>query len=80
MASRSSTVPLVPPVSLGQIYTIHDVATLLHVSPRAVQDWIKDGLLPAIRYGKLLRVREADLVAFGQRTAPPTESTDALEE
>jgi excisionase family DNA binding protein len=55
---------LTPP--LGRIFTTAETATLLRVSQRTVQVWIRDGLLTAVRYGRLLRVREADLVAFGE--------------
>ena len=60
--------------TLGQLYTTDEVAKLLRVSQRTVQVWIRDGMLTAVRYGRLLRVRQADLAAFGeilnQRTAP----------
>jgi excisionase family DNA binding protein len=67
-----------PPI-IGPLYTTGDVAKMLHVSQRTVQDWIRSGALTAVRYGRLLRIRQADLVAFGevvnQRT--PELSTDA---
>jgi excisionase family DNA binding protein len=68
----SAVVTADPPV--GQLYTTDEVAKLLRVSQRTVQVWIRDGSLTAVRYGRLLRVRQADLAAFGevlnQRTAP----------
>jgi|RhiMetdeSRZDD1v2_1073273.scaffolds.fasta_scaffold111680_1 excisionase family DNA binding protein len=51
---------------LGTVYTTQEVATMLKVAQRTVQDWIREGALPAMRYGKLIRIREADLVAFGE--------------
>jgi excisionase family DNA binding protein len=64
---------------IGPLYTTADVAKLLHVSQRTVQDWIRSGTLTAVRYGRLLRIRQADLATFGevvnQRTPEP--STDA---
>jgi excisionase family DNA binding protein len=67
-----------PPV--GQLYTTDEVAKLLRVSQRTVQVWIRDGTLTAVRYGRLLRIRQADLATFGevlnQRTAT-TEAADA---
>jgi excisionase family DNA binding protein len=51
---------------MGQLYTVVEVAQFLRVSPRAVQVWIRDGRLTAVRYGRLLRIREADLAAFGE--------------
>ena len=65
---------IVPEISIdspvGQVYTTEEVSRLLRVSQRTVQDWIRSGLLPAVRYGRLLRVRHADLVQFGE--AVPT--------
>ena len=59
---------------MGQLYTVEEVARFLRVTQRAVQVWIKRGDLTAIRYGRLLRVRQADLATFGevlnQRPAP----------
>ena len=51
---------------VGQLYTTDEVAQLLRVSQRTVQGWIRDGQLTAIRYGRLLRVRQADLATFGE--------------
>ena len=51
---------------VGQLYTTDEVATLLRVSQRTVQVWIRDGMLTAVRYGRLLRVRQADLATFGE--------------
>ena len=61
---------------MGQLYTVEEVARFLRVTQRAVQVWIKRGELTAVRYGRLLRVRQADLVAFGEvlpggRYTPP---------
>src|SRR5262245_19187145 len=64
-----------PPV--GHLYTTDEVAKLLRVSQRTVQVWIRDGMLTAVRYGRLLRVRQADLATFGEvltRHTPPTAS------
>ena len=59
-----------PPV--GSLYTTDEVAQLLRVSQRTVQVWIRSGALTAVRYGRLLRVRQADLVAFGEVLNPRT--------
>ena len=67
--------------TVGQLYTTDEVAKLLRVSQRTVQVWIRDGMLTAIKYGRLLRVRQADLATFGevlnQRTAPLSPRTSA---
>jgi len=61
---------------MGQLYTVEEVARFLRVSPRAVQVWIRDGMLTAVRYGRLLRIRQADLVAFGEVLARHPHPTD----
>ena len=55
---------------VGPFYTTADVAKLLHVSQRTVQDWIRSGTLTAVRYGRLLRIRQADLASFGEGPEP----------
>jgi excisionase family DNA binding protein len=71
--TSSAVVPTDP--SIGTLFTTDEVARLLKVSQRTVQDWIRSGTLTAVRYGRLLRVRQADLAAFGdvlpRRTPPP---------
>jgi excisionase family DNA binding protein len=66
MDSTSSTVPTSGPTSPGTLYTTQEVATMLKVAQRTVQFWIRTRRLPAIRYGHLLRVRQADLASFGE--------------
>lgn len=47
--------------------TIPEVADLLRVDERTVRRWISAGELPARRYGRrAVRIREADLEAFGR--------------
>ena len=61
---------------MGQLYTVEEVAGFLRVTQRAVQVWIKSGTLPAVRFGRLLRIRQADLAHFGKEVgthAPPAE-------
>jgi excisionase family DNA binding protein len=67
--SPTPTLPAAHTV-IGQIYTTEEVAKMLRVSQRTVQDWIRSGLLTAVRYGRLLRVREADLQQFGEVVSP----------
>ena len=65
---------------VGHLYTTDEVAKLLRVSQRTVQVWIRDGMLTAVRYGRLLRVRQADLASFGEvlpRRTPPACAADA---
>ena len=61
----SAVVTADPPI-VGPLYTTDEVAKLLRVSQRTVQGWIRSGTLTAVRYGRLLRIRQADLAAFGE--------------
>ena len=45
-------------------FTIADVAARLDVCERTVRRWIKAGALPVHRIGGLVRISEADFVAF----------------
>ena len=79
MEHHPSAVLPADPSIVGPLYTTGEVATLLRVSQRTVQVWIRDGMLTAVRYGRLLRIRQADLAAFGEvlpRHTPP-DSADA---
>ena len=66
MDQHPADVVTAEPPTLGPLYTTGEVAGLLKVSQRTVQDWIRSGSLPAIRYGRLLRIRQADLATFGE--------------
>jgi excisionase family DNA binding protein len=79
MDHHPSAVHAADPPIVGTLYTTKEVAQLLRVSPRTVQDWIRSGTLTAVRYGRLLRIRQADLATFGEvltRRTPPL-SADA---
>jgi excisionase family DNA binding protein len=79
MDQHAAAVITTDPPMVGTLYTTDEVSKMLKVSQRTVQDWIRSGTLTAVRYGRLLRIRQADLAAFGevlnQRTPEP--STDA---
>ena len=65
---------------MDHLYTTAEVAKLLRVSQHTVQEWIRQGMLTAVRYGRLLRIRQADLAAFGEvlpRRTPPACAADA---
>ena len=66
MPAKKKTAILPEATEIGRIYTTKEVAELLKVTPRTVQDWIKSGKLPAMRYGRVLRIRAEDLAKFGQ--------------
>ena len=73
MPPRKKKTAILPEATeIGRVYTTHEVAELLKVSYRTVQEWIRTGKLPAVRYGRLFRVRAADLVQVGQETSRKT--------
>jgi len=49
------------------LYTVEETAAILNVSQKTVSNWIREGVLPAIRLGpgcRLIRIRRADLENF----------------
>ena len=50
--------------SSGRFYKIEDVADLLDVSTRTVRRWIDAGPLKVHRFGRSVRIAEADLRGF----------------
>ena len=75
----AAVLPAEPP-TLGTLYTTGEVAGLLKVSQRTVQDWIRSGTLTAVRYGRLLRIRQADLATFGEVLNQHTPPADPAQE
>ena len=67
------------PTQIGALYTTAEVAKLLRVHQRTVQEWIRAGMLPAVRYGRLLRIRQADLASFGEVLTRPAPAGAAQE-
>jgi excisionase family DNA binding protein len=41
-------------------FTINEIADVLNIKPEAVRMWVRAGKLPAVRFGKFLRVRGED--------------------
>jgi len=66
MPAKKKTTMLPEATEIGRVYTTQEVAELLKVTVRTVQDWIKRGKLPATRYGRVLRIRADDLARFGK--------------
>ncbi|MCZ4263018.1 helix-turn-helix domain-containing protein [Limimaricola sp. G21655-S1] len=52
---------------LETLLTIQQVAELENVSPKTIRRRIKSGGLPAIRNGRLLRIRPQDLRSYRLR-------------
>ena len=57
MATQPLSIPPVDPSFLDRLYTTEEVARILRVSQKTVQMWIRAGTLPAMRYGRLWRIR-----------------------
>ena len=55
-----------------KVYTLDEVADMLHVTKRTMYNYIKAGSLRAVKMGKFWRVSEDNLRAFLSRdtTAP----------
>jgi len=51
---------------LPKLLTMHQAAEILHVSTRAIANWIKDGTLHAYKPDgtKLVRIAESDLLSL----------------
>jgi excisionase family DNA binding protein len=63
-ARKRTVLPEATPI--GVLYTTEEVAQLLKVTTRAVQKWVREGKLPAVKYGRVLRIRAEDLQQFGR--------------
>ena len=53
-----------------QFYRPDEIAKLLKVAPATPYKWIRDGLLPAHRLGKCLRISADDLTEFLKQRRP----------
>ncbi len=52
------------PSTLTDFHTISEIAERLKVSPKTVRRWIARGDLVTYRFGRQIRITEADLNAF----------------
>jgi excisionase family DNA binding protein len=53
-----------------QFYRPDEIAKLLKVAPATPYKWIRDGLLPAHRLGRSLRISADDLTKFLKQRRP----------
>ena len=53
--------------------TVGEVAQLLRVDDKTVRNWIRAGLLPAIRVGRQYRIARAEFDTFIARKEKPTD-------
>jgi excisionase family DNA binding protein len=56
-------------------YTLEEAASMLKLHPQTLRRWIREGKLPAKRFGKQFRLRREDF----ERAAQPGISKDAEE-
>ena len=49
------------PRKKDQFYTQQELAELLKVSTRTIQNWIKDGQIKAIRIGRTVRIPASEI-------------------
>lgn len=50
--------------STERLFTAHEIADQLRVSPRTVARWIRDGYLRALRARRVVRISESALREF----------------
>lgn len=63
-ATKTTSTPRQQMVDPGELLDIMEVAERLHCGRTFAYQLISSGALPAIKMGRLLRVTEADLIAF----------------
>lgn len=59
---------------MQKFYTPEDIADRYCVSQQTVWRWIRQKKLPAVKIGKLYRIRPEDLSLFEQDTVPTTQT------
>jgi len=47
-----------------KLYTVQEVAKLLRVTDSTVRRWLKNGDLPRVKLGHVIRIRPGDLEKF----------------
>ena len=53
--------------------TVAEVAEMLKLNQQTVRNWIDQGSLPAVRVGRRVRIRRADLNRLLEPTSPSAE-------
>ena len=49
---------------MEKLYTCEEIAERYKVKVKTVWEWVRNSKLPAVKIGKMYRVREEDLAAF----------------
>lgn len=52
---------------MEKFYSCEQAANRYAVKVETVREWIKEKKLPAVKIGKLYRIKECDLIAFEQK-------------
>ena len=50
-----------------RLMTCSQVAELLHLHPKTVERWARDGKLPCIRVARMIRFRSSDIASWAER-------------
>lgn len=46
------------------LITVEEMARRLNITPRAAREWLKKGIIPGIKLGRIWRIDEKDLEEF----------------
>jgi excisionase family DNA binding protein len=76
MASESNrhSVRVTLPSEDQEFLTVQETARILKLNPQTVRNWIGRGVLPAVRIGRMVRIRCVDFEQFldNSRVQPKT--------
>lgn len=50
--------------------TVSELAVYWKVSERSIHYWVAQGALPSKKFGRLVRIRTVDALAYGRRPEP----------
>jgi excisionase family DNA binding protein len=75
VAKRGWTLTNAPPI-IEKLLTYKQAGTLLGVTERTVWTLVNDGELPAVRFGRSVRIDPADLRAYIDRCKTPAKGVD----
>ena len=68
----------------GELMTVKDLATELKVAPKTIYGWVERGEVPFYRFGRALRFRLEEVVAWGRQAgvarSSPESDHDHLQE
>jgi excisionase family DNA binding protein len=50
--------------SMGELFTVKEIAEKLKVTERCIYDWIKEGRLKALKIAGIVRIEEEEYLRF----------------